>query len=299
MTFFDEKTLVTQSHSGLSSEKKEGGTDCLVIIYTKEPTLLGKRFVLEHNPTRIGRGVDNQIVLDGDSVSRRHAHVEKKGIHWIVADDGSTNGTYLNDIAVPHEALLNNGDRIKIGATIFKFLSGTDVEAKYHEEIYQMTIIDGLTQIYNKRYYKEALEKEMVRSRRYDRPLSMLMFDLDHFKRINDSFGHLAGDFVLKEIARIVQARIRRDEIFARFGGEEFVILLPETNLEGAISLAETLRHRVMEYTFVFQSESIRVTISIGVASVNSADRTSEDLLLRSDERLYCAKNSGRNIVCS
>lgn len=300
MNDFDEKTRVTQvvqPPPGGGGNKST--TDCLVVIYTKEPTLLGKRFVLEHNPTRVGRGADNHIVLDGDSVSRRHAHFEQRGEAWLIVDDGSTNGTYCNDEQISREVVLKNGDRAKIGPTIFKFLSGADVEAQYHEEIYRMTIIDGLTQIHNKRYLFEALEREIIRGRRHERELAILMFDIDHFKRINDVHGHLAGDFVLKELARIVQSRIRRDEVFARYGGEEFAIILPETSLEGALALAETLRQKVAEHLFVFQADSIRVTISIGAALLTDTDRAATDLIKRADEGLYAAKNSGRNRVCS
>ncbi|MBK8253536.1 MAG: diguanylate cyclase [Polyangiaceae bacterium] len=301
MSDFDEKTRVTQvvqAPPGLSS-MSTGGTDCLVVIYTKEPTLLGKRFVLDRNPTRVGRGVDNEIVLDGDSVSRRHAHFEHRSTQWLIVDDGSTNGTYCNDEQIVREIPLKNGDRVKIGPTIFKFLSGADVEAQYHEEIYRMTIIDGLTQIHNKRYLYEALEREMIRGRRHDRNLAILMFDIDHFKRINDVHGHLAGDFVLKELARVVQSRIRRDEVFARYGGEEFCIILPETSIDGALSLAETLRQKVQENQFVFQADRIKVTISVGAAVLSDNDRTANELIKRADERLYQAKNSGRNRVCS
>jgi two-component system, cell cycle response regulator len=300
---FDEKTRVTQvvqpPPGGPGTTGAGKGTDCLVVIYTKEPTLLGKRFVLEHNPTRVGRGADNHIVLDGDSVSRRHAHFEERQNGWLVVDDGSTNGTYCNDEQISREVVLKNGDRVKIGPTIFKFLSGADVEAQYHEEIYRMTIMDGLTQIHNKRYLYEALEREIIRGRRHERDLAILMFDIDHFKRINDVHGHLAGDFVLKELARIVQARIRRDEVFARYGGEEFAIILPETSLEGAGALAETLRQKVAEHLFVFQADSIRVTISIGGAILQDADRSANDLIKRADEKLYAAKNGGRNRVAT
>ena len=300
MSDFDEKTRVTQVVQPPSpGGGKTQSTDCLVVIYTKEPTLLGKRFVLEHNPTRVGRGADNHIVLDGDSVSRRHAHFEHRPNQWLIVDDGSTNGTYCNDEQISREVVLKNGDRVKIGPTIFKFLSGADVEAQYHEEIYRMTIIDGLTQVYNKRYLLEALEREIIRGRRHTRELAVLLFDIDHFKRINDVHGHLAGDFVLKEVARVVQSRIRRDEVFARYGGEEFAIILPETTMEGAVALAETLRQKVAEHLFVFQADSIRVTVSIGVATLLDTDRGASDLIKRSDEKLYQAKHNGRNRVCS
>ncbi len=301
MANFDEKTRVTQVVQPDVSDGEGGGqrTDCMVVIYTKEPTLLGKRFVLDDNPTRIGRGTDNHIVLDSDSVSRRHAHLEYRARQWVVVDDDSTNGTYCNDEQVVREMVLRNGDRAKIGSTIFKFLSGADVEAQYHEEIYRLTIIDGLTQVHNKRYLYEALERELVRGRRHNRNLAVLMFDIDHFKRINDLHGHLAGDFVLKEMARIVQGRIRRDEVFARYGGEEFCIILPETTLEGAVELAERIRQQIEEQTFVFQQDEIKVTVSIGAAGMTDDDRNANELLKRADERLYEAKHSGRNCVRS
>jgi two-component system, cell cycle response regulator len=289
----EEKTRVTaivQKPLG-GGDGGPKGNDCLVVIYTKEPSLLGRRFVLDTSPIRIGRGAENHIVLEGDSVSRRHAHFEQRSGAWWCVDDGSTNGSYVNDEQIMREAHLGNGDRIKIGPTIFKFLSGQDVEAQYHEEIYRMTIIDGLTQVHVKRYLLEALDKELMRD------LSFLMLDIDHFKKINDVHGHLAGDYVLKEVARIIQQRIRRDEVLARYGGEEFAIILPETTLEGAHALADGLREKIEESRFVFQSETIRVTISIGGALLQDSDRTSLDLIKRADEKLYEAKRAGRNRV--
>jgi two-component system, cell cycle response regulator len=297
---FDEKTRVTQVvQPPPGAVGPRNATDCLVVIYTKEPTLLGKRFVLDNTPTRVGRGADNHVVLDGDSVSRRHAHFEQRSASWLVVDDGSTNGTYCNDEQISREVVLKNGDRVKIGPTIFKFLSGADVEAQYHEEIYRMTIMDGLTQIHNKRYLYEALEREIIRGRRHERDLAILLFDIDHFKRINDVHGHLAGDFVLKELARLAQIGVRREDLVARYGGEEFVVVLPETPLDGAVTLAETLRQKVREHSFVFQADTIRVTISLGAAVLAGGAETAADLIKRADERLYAAKHGGRDRVSS
>ncbi len=269
----------------------------MVIIYTKEPTLLGKRFVLDLDTMRVGRGSENQVVLDADSVSRRHAHFEQRGERWFVVDDQSTNGTYVNDELIPSERPLLNGDRVKIGSTIFKYLSGTDVESMYHEEIYKMTIVDGLTGAHVKRYLMEALDRELTRAKRHSRPLSLVMFDVDHFKRINDTLGHLAGDYALKELARVVQSRIRRDEVLARYGGEEFALVLPETNLEGAEALAETLRQRIESHEFVFEGERIEVTVSLGVAERTELMTGPNDLVQVADACLYIAKRTGRNRV--
>jgi pSer/pThr/pTyr-binding forkhead associated (FHA) protein len=129
---FDEKTRVTQVSSPVPTEELTGGNDCVVIIYTKEPTLLGKRFVLEDSTVKIGRGADNHIVLEGDSVSRRHAHFERRHGGWYAVDDGSTNGTYVNETQIPTEVRLKTNDRIKVGPTIFNYLSGAEAEAKYH-----------------------------------------------------------------------------------------------------------------------------------------------------------------------
>lgn len=267
------------------------------MIYTPEPALLGKRFVLEQSPLRVGRGADNHIVLEGDSVSRRHAFFDRRGTQWFAVDDSSTNGTYINEEQILTAHALTNGDRIKIGPTILKFLSGADAEAKYHEEIYKMTIVDGLTQIHNKRFLQESLEREVNRARRHNRDLSVLMFDIDHFKRVNDQYGHLAGDHVLREVAHVVQERIRRDEIFARWGGEEFALVLPETPLEGAYQLGEDLRLRIQGHRFVFQGEQIPVTISGGAALLQE-DQGGSELIKAADAKLYEAKRSGRNRIC-
>ncbi|HEY3494024.1 MAG TPA: GGDEF domain-containing protein [Polyangiaceae bacterium] len=293
----DEKTRVTQVVQAPPPDQP-AGNDCVVVIYAQEPGLLGKRYVLEKSPLRIGRGGDNHIMLEGDSVSRRHAHFERRAGAWFIVDDGSTNGTFLNEEQVKGDATLTNGDRVKVGPSILKYLSGLDAEAKYHEEIYRMTIVDGLTQIHNKRYLFEALDKELIRARRYDRQLSLLIFDIDFFKNINDQYGHLAGDHVLRELARIVQERIRRDEVFARYGGEEFVIVLPETPLAGGVALAENLRGRVETHAFAFQGERIPVTISVGCAMLGE-EKTAAELIQRADDKLYEAKRGGRNRVCS
>jgi diguanylate cyclase (GGDEF)-like protein len=286
-------TVVTSA----PNPERPRGNDCLVVIYTNEPTLLGRRFVLDHSPITIGAGAENEIVLKGVGVSREHTQLEQRSDEWWVMDMGSTSGSYVNDERITGERRLRNGDQLKIGPTILKSLGGKESEALYHEEIYRMTIIDGLTQAHVKRYFLESLEKEILRARRHSRDLRVLMLDVDHFRRINDARGHVAGDHVLKELARIIRTHLRRDDVLARHGGEEFTILLPERSFDDAVALGEALRAAVESSRFIFQGETISVTISIGVASLADTVRTAEDLLARAGEALKEAKSMGRNRI--
>ena len=276
---------------------KDGdGQDCLVIIYTVNSRELGKRFSLADGSVKLGRGSENTIVLDNDSVSRRHARVEVRNGGYFLVDMNSTNGTYVNDDLV-HDHGLRRGDQIKIGDTILKFLSGSDLESQYHETIYRMTIMDGLTSVHNKRYLIEQLERELSRATRHGRPLALVMIDIDNFKEVNDNFGHLAGDHVLKEVAQLAKNRVRPDDVIARYGGDEFAVVLPETKLRGGILIAEQLRQMVDDEVFAFEDEEIDVTISCGVSELQ-ADWRCHEFLGDADRKLYGAKRSGRNRVC-
>jgi diguanylate cyclase (GGDEF)-like protein len=259
---------------------------------------MGKRFLLERNEVVLGRGTDCDIQVDRDSVSRRHAKVfrDDGGGAWRVQDMGSTNGSYVNDHPVT-DGVLKDGDFLKIGAAIFKFLTGANVEVSYHEEIYKMTIVDGLTGTHNKRFFLEFLDREMARCMRYGRPLSLVMFDIDHFKSVNDQYGHLTGDHVLKEIARRLNQRIRREELLARYGGEEFAAVLPETGRAGALEFGEQIRQIVAREPFEFEGDRLPVTISVGVATLEGQPIDAVNFIKIADENLYKAKRSGRNRV--
>ncbi len=274
----------------------KSGSDCLVVIYSTDSRQLGKRHVLASQPVSLGRGSDNTIVLENDSVSRRHCRIEKRGPGYHVQDLNSTNGTYVNDELIS-DYQLRRGDQVKVGDTIFKFLSGSDMEAQYHETIYKMTIVDGLTGVNNKRFLLETLEREIPRARRHERPLTLVMMDIDHFKNINDTYGHLAGDYVLKEQAQLVKSRLRPDDVLGRYGGEEFAILLPETALEGGVAIAEELRSMIQDHSFSFEQEKIQVTMSMGLAQLEDGWDV-PSFIKQADERLYAAKREGRNRVC-
>jgi two-component system cell cycle response regulator len=239
------------------------------------------------------------IVLESDSVSRRHANIDATELGHRVVDNYSTNGTYLNEVLIQNEATLRSGDYVQIGEAIFKYLSGDNIELAYHEEIYRLTIEDGLTQIPNKRALVEFLDREFARARRHGRPLTVLMMDIDHFKSVNDEFGHLMGDYVLREVAKLGKARARHEEMFARYGGEEFCCVMPETSLEGGISFGEDFRRLVEEHRFEFEGNRVKITISIGIAEIDEQMTRAEAAVLAADENLYRAKRAGRNRVVS
>src|SRR5204863_1513942 len=196
------KTVVTSINR--ITERAPTKEACLVVIYGSD---LGRKFNLDAQTLVLGRSSKSDIQIDQESVSRAHSKIVNTGKSIRIRDLGSTNGTYVNDEPI-EEHVLADGDLIKIGRTIFKFLSGGNIENSYHEEIYRLTTIDGLTQIYNKRYFLETIEREISRAHRYRRELSLIMFDIDHFKKINDTYGHLAGDYVLKQLAGVIKSRI-------------------------------------------------------------------------------------------
>lgn len=275
------------------SDRPVGKEACLVVIYGLD---LGKKYNVDRPSVVIGRSSKADIQIDQESVSRNHCKLINTGKSVMLRDLGSTNGTYVNDELVD-EYVLRDGDFIKIGRCIFKFLSGNNIENAYHEEIYRLTTIDGLTQVFNKRYFIETLEREMGRAQRYRRELSLIMFDIDNFKTINDSFGHLAGDYVLKQLAGVIKARIRREDILSRYGGEEFAIILPEIDSYNAMQFAEKVRQMIEKAQFRFEDTDIPVTVSIGVASIRPDLSDPNDFVRLADTHLYEAKAQGKNRV--
>jgi diguanylate cyclase (GGDEF)-like protein len=284
-------TRVTEVAPGSGSGSRPGDA-CIIVIYGPE---LGKRVQLGTAPFEIGRSSRNDLFLDQESISRHHARITFDGASYWVQDLKSTNGTYVNDEQVSDQRL-RDGDQVRIGRSILKFMTGENIEVHYHEEIYRLMTVDGLTQVYNRRYFNEALEREFNRSKRYQRALSLIVFDIDHFKRVNDTHGHLAGDGLLRQIATAVKPRLRREDIFARTGGEEFGILLPEIGLDGARTTAEKVRGIVETTPLRYERETIHCTISLGVASLGE-EATPEELYRSADDRLYQAKQGGRNRV--
>lgn len=270
---------------------------CLVRLYPAEG--IGQCVQLNDELLSIGRDPSCALELADDSVSRNHASLERIDGQFVLADLGSTNGTYVNEQRIEAQQL-SPGDRLRFGNQIFKFLSADRLEAEYHETVYGMMTTDGLTQVYSKRYLLEVVERELHRTRRTRRPLSVLMMDVDRFKEINDTFGHLTGDEVLTGLCRRVTAQLRRDEVFARYGGEEFALVMTDTPLSEAHEAAERLRQAIADQPIPTEQGAIPVTVSIGIARTSGEEPlTAVEFLDRVDRQLYAAKQSGRNRVVS
>jgi two-component system, cell cycle response regulator len=287
------ETWVTTPERLVSTTRRDA---CVVHIYPTGPGM-GTRYALADLPVVIGRGNDCDIRINDHSVSRRHARIQPGADGYYAVDLQSTNGTFVNDVPASI-CKLKDGDYLRVGNCIYRFLAGGNVEAEYHEEIYRLTIIDALTDIHNKRYLLEFLDRELARSARYGRPLALILFDIDHFKKVNDEMGHLGGDFTLRELAACVKGGIRKEELFARYGGEEFAVVLPETDRAGAIQAAERIRTLVEQQPFQYEGKAFEVTVSLGVATTAGEEAlTPSQLIRQADEKLYQAKNDGRNRV--
>lgn len=273
------------------------GEACLVVIHSTQHGELGRCYVFDKSTLSIGRGRDNDIVLLSDAVSRRHSCLERRDTQVFAVDLDSTNGTFLNDNHVRKEQRLNRGDLLKVGDTIFKYLSGSDVEAQYHELIFRMAVTDGLTNLANRQQLDSLLNEAITRARRLHSELTILMVDIDHFKRVNDGYGHLAGDSVLRGVAAVLQQRLRPSDALGRYGGEEFCAILPDTALADGVKVAEELRTLVEGRVFATDAQQVRVTISIGAATWRPG-LSRDELYNAADALLYSAKHRGRNRVC-
>jgi diguanylate cyclase (GGDEF)-like protein len=270
----------------------------VILIAHPEHKLLGTRYRLLRGATlEIGRSNSSDVSLaDVPSVSRHHARL-RFGDLVTLEDLGSTNGTLVNDRVIKAASSLRSGDRFQVGAVHFKFLHEHDVEHAYHAAVYEMMMRDGLTQLYNRRKFQEEAERECARVKRYSRPLSLVLFDVDHFKKVNDTYGHLRGDAVLQRVAASAREMTRTEQILARIGGEEFAILCPEVESRGATVLSERLRENIARQSHSDRDREFGVTCSFGVAGWQAWMDTFTDLYLAADDALYRSKGSGRNRV--
>ncbi len=271
----------------------------LILIAHPHEEMLGTRYRLRpRGELSIGRSSSADVSMpEVQSLSRLHAQLRHRGAMVELEDLQSTNGTFVNDRRIVSSQTLYSGDRFQLGAAHFKFLHEKDPEHAYHEAIYHLVMTDGLTQAFNKRKLDEELAREFARAHRHQRPLSLVLFDIDHFKDVNDTYGHLCGDFVLQQIARRTSEHLRPEQVFARVGGEEFVIVSPEMEIEGALELAEKLRVRFESEVFRYAELEVEITCSFGVAALEPEMEHPEDLYAAADRALYVSKEGGRNQV--
>ena len=259
---------------------------------------LGKRIPIESELT-IGRDPERDVMVDLDGISRQHCRILLRDGSAYLEDTGSTNGTRVNDTqATAHEeCMLRSGDLVDLGEAVFKFIVLGTTEDRFHDEVHRAMVLDALTQVYNRTYLRDSLVREIARCKRYERPLALLMLDADHFKRVNDENGHLAGDYILQELARAAQGAIRSEACLARYGGEEFAIVSPETTLEEAQGFGQRLCGVIEALQLRFEGRDIPLTISIGAAILMPEMTEPEHLIEAADRKLYEAKSAGRNTV--
>lgn len=255
------------------------------------------RMVRVGNELTIGRSRRAVLQLNGEGVSRIHARLYRSGDETYIEDMGSTNGTLVNGDKVIGAQALVDGDQIQVGVNLLlKFSLQDEAQAQFQEELYEAALRDPLTKIYNRRVLVERLEEDLSHAKRHVAALTLLLFDLDHFKVVNDTYGHLAGDQVLVDFTEMVLATVRREDMFARYGGEEFAMACRSTDLAAAAGLAERIRVEVAARRFEFDGQHIPVSVSIGVAQATAEDSV-ESLIERADKHLYQAKRNGRNQV--
>jgi len=253
---------------------------------------------LEGGEVVIGRGMQANIRLNDDGISRRHARIIQVGNEVLIEDLGSANGTLVNGEVVSRR-VLQDGDKIRLGSTtILKFTYHDKLEESFQQQMYDAALRDGLTKAFNKKYFLDRLETEYAYARRHKSMVSLVMFDVDFFKKVNDTYGHLAGDYVLQKLAKLAQSCIRTEDVFARYGGEEFAIICRGIPLINAGIMGERIRTMVEQSAFEFEGQRLPVTVSVGVAALPESNAESAQALIHSaDTALYEAKRSGRNRV--
>ena len=292
----ETKAIDKKNLAALKAQKEGSRSACFIVIAGK---YTGAMYKLQSKEVIIGRTEDAYFHLDDDGVSRQHAKIVRQPDGSVaITDLNSTNGTFCNGERVGTK-VLKDGDKIQIGtATIIKFSFDDALEEEFHRHHYESATRDLLTHCYNKRFFLDCLPSELAFAKRRDKPLSLALMDIDHFKEINDSHGHLAGDLVLRSLGSVLEKRLRAEGLFVRYGGEEFALVMRETPMQNALVAAERVRGIAEKTVFVYEGKKLRITLSIGVVSAPAPGiDTVEDLLKAADENLHKAKQTGRNKV--
>jgi two-component system, cell cycle response regulator len=272
-----------------------GVNACLIVLSGQA---VGRIFKLTKAQYVVGRSDAMDIAVDDDGVSRRHATVTLHEGIVVLKDLESTNGTFVNGEPIRSKALAH-GDRIQVGATtILKFAIQDELDEQFSHHLFVAATRDALTQTYNRRHFDDQLSRDLSYARRHGSPLTLALIDVDHFKRINDTHGHPAGDAVLQQFSSATLEIVRNEDFLCRIGGEEFALVMRGTTLQGSIMVCERLRSMVEGKRFSYKDQSMAITVSIGIASFDAIRHgTSEDLVKDADLQLYEAKVAGRNRI--
>jgi two-component system cell cycle response regulator len=292
------------------SDKKGGDittrkiTSSVQAVGKKVPTLVilhgrgvGNRFILNKPSTTVGRIPDNDIEINDPLVSRKHSRiVQEAPDKFVLIDLGSTNGTYLNDGRI-EEAGLTDGDKVKIGETVLRFSFQDEVDIRYMDEIMALIHLDNLTGLLRKRTFDYELDKVLFNYRERGEPVSVTMMDLDHFKDVNDTYGHTTGSYIISRVGEIIRNILAESGVGGRFGGEEFVAFFPGLDREQAWVVCNKLRRELEGTTFHYEGISITITISMGISEYPRDGDDPKTLVKKADQALYQAKGKGRNCV--
>lgn len=295
MTEWDDTTSVALEPELTDTEDDGRDRAYLIVIAGSN---VGEMHKLDHSLTVLGRSIDSNVRLIDDGISRHHCRIRVEGGQVVVEDLASRNGTFCNGERLSHH-VLQDGDKLQLGkTTILKFSYHDHLEESFQKQMLESALRDGLTGTYNKRYFLDRLDSEIKFSLRHKVNLALLMMDLDKFKDVNDTHGHLAGDKVLSTFAKMVQKSIRNEDVFARYGGEEFVIITRAISRPDVYHFADRLRHEASQ--LVIESDGVRIpiTVSMGIATIpEDPASTPLELIKAADDMLYEAKRGGRNRV--
>ena len=280
--FLNEKSQLQASITGISSAQ-------IGLIYLLDK---GKDSI-------VGSGIDTDIHINDKGVSRQHVRVYYSNENYYIEDLQSSNGTYVNGERLTSAKEIENGDLISIGlSAVLKFNLSNPLEAEYQKKIRQKLVRDDLTNTFNKSAFVHCLRQEFVRVQQSTEPLCLLMIDIDHFKRINDTFGHLVGDNVLIQFAKLLRDSSRKEDYVCRYGGEEFAIVCPDLSAVDSLPFAERIRAAIESFCFMHDSEQIAVTASIGISNYpENGVYSVTELVACADKAMYEAKNRGRNRI--
>ena len=293
----DERTAIVSLSELRSPRKQSKDRHLLVRVKGAE---LGRVSRLPPEQYRIGRSQDCELWLGDDGVSRKHARIFQEGTAYLIEDTESANGTFVQGLRVSRQ-ILRDGDVIQFGPTaVFRYTVTDESQEALLEQLYDASVTDALTGAANREHFDTQMRSELSYARRHKTDVSLAFFDVDHFKKVNDSYGHPAGDAVLVALADTIRKMVRNEDVFARYGGEEFALILRGIDGVGAAAVGERLRERVEAMRVPTEHGELRITVSVGCSSfADLDDKTPEALVSSADKRLYAAKHAGRNRVVS